>query len=139
MSIPRFIVGVLGIVVRGDGQVLALRRHTRSFDEGRWETVAGKVEHGEDPFDAVVREIAEETGLQVDVDPRPLDTWYATRDCAPMILIAYRATPRTEAIVLSMEHDYATWLTSVEFEAMSPHTRVATLMRSMEGSHDSTV
>lgn len=138
MSTPPFIVGVLGIVIRGDGQVLALRRHARVFEaQGRWETVAGKVEHGEDPFDAVVREITEETGLQVDVDPRPLDAWHATRDGVPMILIAYRATPRTEAVVLSTEHDQAAWLTSAEFAARSPHARVAALMRSMEASHDS--
>ncbi len=40
-----------------DGRVL-LAHHV----SGNWTLPGGRVEHGEDPFDAVVREVAEETG-----------------------------------------------------------------------------
>jgi 8-oxo-dGTP diphosphatase len=51
-------VGAYAICVQ-DGAVL-LSRFTRS---GRWTLPGGGVDHGEDPRDAVVREVFEETGL----------------------------------------------------------------------------
>jgi len=51
-------VGSYAVCVR-DGAVL-LTRFTRS---GRWTLPGGGVDHGEDPRDAVVREVLEETGL----------------------------------------------------------------------------
>ena len=44
-----------------DGQVL-LARHVSPEGESTWTLPGGRVEHGEDPFDAVIREVAEETG-----------------------------------------------------------------------------
>ncbi|MFD3430549.1 NUDIX hydrolase [Nocardia fluminea] len=43
-------------------QVL-LVRHVADSGETTWTLPGGGVEHGEDPFDAVTRELAEETGL----------------------------------------------------------------------------
>jgi ADP-ribose pyrophosphatase YjhB (NUDIX family) len=44
-----------------DGQVL-LARNVSGERESTWTLPGGRVEHGEDPFDAVIREVAEETG-----------------------------------------------------------------------------
>ncbi|HSZ42060.1 MAG TPA: NUDIX hydrolase [Trebonia sp.] len=44
-----------------DGRVL-LARHVSPGGESRWTLPGGGVEHAEDPFDAVIREVAEETG-----------------------------------------------------------------------------
>ncbi|MFT2019711.1 NUDIX hydrolase [Streptomyces sp. 796.1] len=44
-----------------DGRVL-LARHVSSRGGSTWTLPGGGVEHAEDPFDAVVREVAEETG-----------------------------------------------------------------------------
>ena len=46
-----------------DGRVL-LARYVSPSGEGTWWTLpGGKVEHTEDPYDAVIRELDEETGL----------------------------------------------------------------------------
>ncbi|WP_328404967.1 NUDIX domain-containing protein [Streptomyces sp. NBC_00390] len=50
-----------------DGQVL-LARHVPSKGETNWTLPGGRVEHAEDPFDAVIREVAEETGCDAMVD-----------------------------------------------------------------------
>lgn len=50
-----------------DGQVL-LARHVPLAGESNWTLPGGRVEHGEDPFDAVIREVAEETGCTAVVD-----------------------------------------------------------------------
>ncbi|QIY93156.1 NUDIX hydrolase [Streptomyces sp. S1D4-11] len=44
-----------------DGRVL-LARSVSSKGESSWTLPGGRVEHGKDPFDAVIREVAEETG-----------------------------------------------------------------------------
>ncbi|MFB4425414.1 NUDIX hydrolase [Streptomyces sp. QL37] len=50
-----------------DGRVL-LARHVRQDGEANWTLPGGGVEHAEDPFDAVIREVAEETGLDAVVE-----------------------------------------------------------------------
>lgn len=50
-----------------DGRVL-LGRHVSPEGESNWTLPGGKVEHAEDPFDAVIREVAEETGCDAVVE-----------------------------------------------------------------------
>jgi 8-oxo-dGTP diphosphatase len=51
----------------GAGRVLLVRLSADALEPGQWLPPGGGVEHGEHPADAVVREIAEETGLEVAV------------------------------------------------------------------------
>ena len=50
-----------------DGRVL-LAHYVPPDREPVWTLPGGRVEHGEDPFDAVIREVAEETGLDAVVE-----------------------------------------------------------------------
>jgi 8-oxo-dGTP diphosphatase len=50
-----------------DGRVL-LARYAPPMGESCWTLPGGGVEHGEDPFDAVTREVAEETGCDAVVE-----------------------------------------------------------------------
>jgi 8-oxo-dGTP pyrophosphatase MutT (NUDIX family) len=52
-----------------DGGRVLLARYVSPKGEGSWWTLpGGKVEHAEDPFDAVIREVAEETGCEAVVE-----------------------------------------------------------------------
>lgn len=63
----RPIVGVGAVIVR-DGQVLIVRRRYEPL-AGRWSLPGGTVELGETLEEGVVREMQEETGLDVEVGP----------------------------------------------------------------------
>ena len=59
-------LSVLGVIMRPDGKFLITRRaEDKSWAPGWWEVSGGAAVAGEDSRDAVVREIREETGLDV--------------------------------------------------------------------------
>jgi 8-oxo-dGTP diphosphatase len=64
----RYRTSVKAIVRNEQGDILLCQEK-----DGRREVPGGGIEHGEDVFVALRREIYEETGLEVvDIDPRPL-------------------------------------------------------------------
>lgn len=61
---PQLCVGAVAI----DGNRLLLIRRATAPEIGRWSLPGGRVEHGETMAEAVVREVREETGLDVVCD-----------------------------------------------------------------------
>ncbi len=60
----RFKIGAYGVCLR-EGHLLLARYVDPRSGEKWWTLPGGKLEHGEDPVDAVVREVHEETGYEV--------------------------------------------------------------------------
>ena len=85
--------------VERDGHFLVLQRGQQPY-RGQWELPGGFVEAGERPAESVVREIFEETGLNVD---------------APSILGAYA----------SRYGDEGKWTVDVAFHCRAPHGEVS--------------
>ncbi len=57
---------VLGVIVKPDGRFLITQRvMTKSWAPGWWEVSGGGVMAGEESLEAVIREVKEETGLDV--------------------------------------------------------------------------
>lgn len=56
---------VVGAVVAHDGKVLLLQRPADDFMGGIWELPSGKVDPGEALDQALIREVKEETGLDI--------------------------------------------------------------------------
>jgi 8-oxo-dGTP diphosphatase len=113
------VVAVATLIVRGD-RVLALRRAPDNLaGPGLWETVSGRVEQGEQPLDAALREVSEESALEVRIDPRPVGAYAAQRRGHPMVVILYRAVYLAGEVRISGEHDQFAWLTAAEFSQRS--------------------
>lgn len=97
---------VVGAALVRDGRVLAARRTTPAAAAGRWEFPGGKVEDGESPETALVREVAEELGVTVDVrrwlaGTAPIGTAYEL-----VVAVADLVTGEPQPV----EHDQVRWL-----------------------------
>ncbi len=85
-----------GVLIEA-GRVLVSQRKKGAHLGGVWELPGGKVEDGEDPALAVVRELREELGIEVTVDDILDVTFhrYPPRDGHPertVLLLFYRCT-----------------------------------------------
>jgi len=114
-----FVVAVAAIIFK-DNRILAMKRSLKKdAGPGLWETLSGRVDADEDPLEAVQREIEEECGLNVAIDPRPVTTYHASRLGHPMIVIIYRAEYLSGEVKRSAEHDDHAWLTPEQFAEVS--------------------
>jgi 8-oxo-dGTP diphosphatase len=103
---------VVGSAILRHGRVLAARRTSPPEARGRWELPGGKVEPGEEPEAALVREVSEELGCEVRVTGRlageqPIRDGYSLR-----VLLA----EVEDGEPVPHEHDAVRWLGPEELE-----------------------
>ncbi len=84
---------VAAAVVIERGRVLLTQRKRGSHLEGLWEFPGGKVEDGEDPRDALVRELREELGVDADVGDI-VEVTFHRYETKSVLLLFYAASLR---------------------------------------------
>lgn len=88
----QFHITVKGIVIY-EGKTLILKRVRPSSDGlGYWELPGGGLEYGEDPHQALVRELKEETGLDIEII-KPVYTFTAIRPHYQTVGIGFLCIP----------------------------------------------
>jgi 8-oxo-dGTP pyrophosphatase MutT (NUDIX family) len=93
-------------------QVLVLRRAEGTRCTGAWEVVHGRIDAGESPEDAAVREVREETGLEIErLYTVTCQLFYLPRLATVQVAVVFAAfVPRATSPTLGPEHDLAEWL-----------------------------
>ncbi len=93
---------VAAALLKNDGTVLIQRRPAGTDLAGHWEFPGGKIENGETPEQALVRELAEELGLVVDqADLFPMGFATGWSKSRPLILLLFGAKQwQGEAVAL---------------------------------------
>ncbi|MGW1597485.1 (deoxy)nucleoside triphosphate pyrophosphohydrolase [Streptomyces sp. NPDC002343] len=101
---------VVGAALLDDGRLLAARRSAPAGLAGRWELPGGKVEPGERPEDALVRELREELGVDTEPVERVPGQWPLR---TPYVLKVWtvRLRPGSPAPRPLQDHDELRWLT----------------------------
>jgi ADP-ribose pyrophosphatase YjhB (NUDIX family) len=85
---------VSAIVVDGDGRVLLARRKSEP-DAGLWDTPGGFLEEGEEPLEAMKRELREETALEIEPDGflgAYMDTYGEGPEAGTVLNLVWEAT-----------------------------------------------
>jgi 8-oxo-dGTP diphosphatase len=93
------------------GRLLLLHRpETSEYNAGRWELPGGRIDPGEGIHDALVREVREETGLEVQPGRLLGAGDQERREGRVVHLVLAAASPNRE-VELSGEHDASRWVT----------------------------
>ncbi|REE63405.1 ADP-ribose pyrophosphatase YjhB (NUDIX family) [Streptomyces sp. 3212.3] len=134
-STPLHSVSVAGVVVREDGRLLAIRR----ADNGTWELPGGVLELNETPEAGVVREVLEETGIQVEVDEL---TGVYKNTSRGIVALVFRCKPSGGTERTSTESTAVEWLTPDEVSERMAEVFAVRLLDALDGdgphvrSHD---
>lgn len=104
---------VVGAALLDGGRLLAARRSAPAELAGRWEVPGGKVEAGERPEDALVRELREELGIDAEPVERVPGEWPLR---TPYVLWVWtaRLLPGSRAPRPLQDHDELRWLAPAE-------------------------
>ena len=101
-------IKVVAAIIIKDGQVFATQRGYGEF-KGWWVFPGGKIESGECPKDALVREIREELDAEIEVG-QLLDTVEWDYPNFHLTMHCFICSLLSESLRLN-EHEAATWLT----------------------------
>ncbi|WP_131736334.1 NUDIX hydrolase [Actinomadura roseirufa] len=115
-GLPLHSVSVSGIVRRADGRILAIKR----ADDGRWVPPGGVLELNETPFEGVVREVLEETGVRV--EPERLTGVYKNMNRG-VVSLAILCTPIEGIPHTTEEAVSVAWLLPAEAIETMPEAR----------------
>lgn len=121
------------IILNNSGKILSLRRSkTDPSKPLSWDLPGGLIDQGEDTHEAILREVKEESGIEVET-PKLLDVFdCVTEQGKYLICIGYTTKAISTDVVLSYEHDQYEWISKEEFLNRDVKAHIKELVRRMK-------
>jgi 8-oxo-dGTP diphosphatase len=128
------VVAVKGLVIN-NGKVLIVKRSIEDeVGGGTWEFPGGKIDFGENLESALVREIKEETNLEVIVEKILYAASFNTDPSRQVVLLTYLCRSESRNVLLSEEHSDYHWVTAIQMKAFLSRDILADLEKNDIGS-----
>lgn len=111
---------VAGCYLMCQDKLLLLKRHPRSSQGNTWGVPAGKLEKGETPKEAVIREIQEEVGLDIADNLQEMGKLFITHSNASYIFYLFhkKLTIFPEIVLCEHENVEYRWVSYDEAHAL---------------------
>ncbi len=106
-------IEVVAAIIKKGNTILATQRGYGDLKDG-WEFPGGKIELGEAHAEALIREIKEELGANINVGERLITVNYNGYEKFDLTMHCYLCTLREDSHVTLLEHEAAKWLTQTE-------------------------
>ncbi len=108
-------VGVKIILTNKEGKILMLQRNAEKYPEtgAKWDIVGGRIEIGVTLIENLKREVMEETGLEIDGEPKFVMAQDILKTDKHVVRLTYSGFANGE-VTLSDEHTDFKWLSIEE-------------------------
>ena len=108
----KFGVAVKALIINPQNQFLIIKKsNLEDINPNTWDIPGGRINHGENLYSALWREIKEEIGIDVDII-RPSNVWSLIKRDLHLVGITFLCEAYEQEIHLSSEHEKYKWLSA---------------------------
>jgi len=121
------------IIFNKEGKFLTIHRtKTAPLSPNKWDFPGGDLDFGEDATKGIIREIKEESGLEVGkLEPFDVES-HINEEGDFWVTIAYIAQIDSDMVTLSFEHDDFRWVTADEFFKLESPDKLKRFVKNLE-------
>ncbi|MEK7265332.1 MAG: (deoxy)nucleoside triphosphate pyrophosphohydrolase [Pseudomonadota bacterium] len=112
----RLLIVAAGALIDGDGRVLLARRPQGKEMAGLWEFPGGKLKDGETPEGALVRELKEELGIDVETSCLAPIAFSSMNSADFHLLMPLYACRKWKGVARPLEAEALVWVRPTEFQ-----------------------
>lgn len=112
----RLLIVAAGALIDGDGRVLLARRPANKEMAGLWEFPGGKLMDGETPEGALVRELKEELGIDVETSCLAPIAFSSLSSADFHLLMPLYACRKWKGVARPLEAEALAWVRPAEFQ-----------------------
>ncbi len=135
-SAPALLLVVAAALVRADNTVLVQRRPVGKQLAGLWEFPGGKIEAGESPEAALVRELREELGIEVVAEALSPVTFASEALAGRHLILMLYAARTWSGEPQALEADALRWVTPADMAALPMPPADVPLVAALQGLVD---